>query len=279
MLQAPLLEFIPAQPLALVPLSRKTALVVDVGYTESTILPVVTNTALTRALQSQPQGALAIHQMILTQLKSYACALPAGYILEEGVDSDADAKPLTHEVDALVLEDLCRQLCFVSARGSSSTEGPQYIPYIDRFGRLYRINRQVRATAADALFIKSDEEYASLPETILRSIMACDLDLRIKLAHKILLVGGVSLMRGFATRLLQELEHLVCSDKKFETLLALSGHFELVVTGKFYTPHLSWIGASIDCMIEGAHTANQIQYSDFIHSRKPLPDWSSVTAH
>jgi actin-related protein 10 len=274
-----LLEFLPSQPLSLIPLNKKSGIIVDVGYSETTVLPVVSNSPLTHAMISNPIGAKTVHSRISQLLKSYPCSLPEGYILEDGIDSDPDAKALTHPLDAVILEDLCLQLCYVQTLGSGNDNASQYVPYIDRFGRLYRISKHVRAEASNILFRDEDKETPTVVNSILSSLLALSVDLRAKTAHKILLVGGTSLMRGFSTRLMQELELQVVSNPKFESLKALSGHFEFLESAKFYHPHLQWIGASVDATIEGTHTANQIQSSEFLQNKKPLPDWSSLTSH
>jgi actin-related protein 10 len=272
-----LIEFLPAQPFALVPLNKRSGLVVDIGYSETVVLPVVSNVPLPHAMQSPPIGSQSIHSRISELLHSYSPLLPSNFILEDGADSDSASKPLMQQLDTLILEDLCKQLCFVSPLNRNEIFGTQYVPYVDRFSRLYRINREIRAHAADALFRNEDKEIPTVVDSILSSLLSLSIDLRVKLAHKILLIGGTSMMRGFSTRLMQELEHAVHNSPKFEQLRALSGHFEFIESPKFYQSHLPWIGASIDALIDGAHLANQITNSDFMQSRKPLPDWSSLT--
>lgn len=254
-------------------------MVVDIGYSETVVLPVVSQCPLPHAMRSESVGSRMIHGRISHLLHRYAPLLPTGFILEDGVESDIESNPLSHHLDSLILDDLCRQLCFVSPLGDRpEPSSKQYVPYVDRFSRLYRISREIRAHAADVLFKNEDEEMPTVAATVLSSFLALPVDLRIKMAHKIVLIGGVSMMRGFATRLIQELEHNVKHNEKFASLRALSGHFELMESPTFYQPHLPWIGASIESVIEGMHTANQIQQNDFVLGKKPIPDWTSITS-
>ena len=274
-----MIEFLPAQPLALVSLNRRSGIVLDVGYSETVVLPVVSLCPMPYAMKAASVGSRSIHGRISQLLHRYSPLLPSGFILEDGIDSDAESKPLLHQLDALILEDLCRQLCFVSPLGSHPEPvSKQYVPYVDRFSRLYRISREIRAHAADVLFKNEDEEMPTVVETVLASLLALPVDLRVKMAHKIILIGGVSMVRGFETRLIQELEHHVKTNAKFAALSPLSGHFELIDSPTFYQPHLPWIGASIESVIEGAHSANQLQQSDFNNGKKAIPDWTSLSS-
>ena len=54
--------FSPLHPLALLPLGRRSGLVVDVGYTETSAVAVVNNTALMFTWRSVPVGGKAIQQ-------------------------------------------------------------------------------------------------------------------------------------------------------------------------------------------------------------------------
>lgn len=285
-----MIEFLPAQPFALVPLNITSAIVVDVGYYETIVLPVVSGVPLPHAMQTIAIGSRTIHSRILSLLKKNAPCLPAGFVLEEGVDSDSAAKPLKQGLDSLILDDLCRQLCFVSLRKNKETAtSKRYVPYVDRFARQYRIDLEIRSRAADVLFDGEDEEVPNLPSLILSSLLALSIDLRIQMAHKILLIGGTSTMRGFSTRLIQELNHILAnlensaSPKKyrpFSALKELFGHFELLESPNFYQPHLPWIGASIDTLVDaGTHLPNQIQNLEFMNGTVALPDWTSITSN
>lgn len=268
-------------------LNLNSAIVVDVGYYETVVLPVVSGCPLPHAMQTIAIGSRTIQSRILESLQRNAPCLPPGFVLEEDVDSDSVAKPLKHLMDSLILDDLCRQLCFVSPRDSGdSGSSKRYVPYVDRFARQYRIDYDIRARAADVLFDNSeDSERPTIPSLILASLMALSVDLRIKMAHKILLIGGTSTMRGFSTRLIQELNHKLAnlndskSNRPFQPLQGLCGHFELIESPNFYQPHLPWIGASIDSLVDAAaHTPNQIQNSDFLQDKVALPDWTSLTS-
>lgn len=260
-------------------LNQKSGLVVDIGYAETTVLPVVSQCPLLHAMKNPPIGAKTIHSRISDLLHKVPPILPSNYVLEDGVDSDGVAKPLLESLDSLILEDICKQLCFVSQPNlSENFPTARYIPYVDRFSKLYRINREIRAHAADVLFENEDKEIPTVVSAILSSFLALSVDIRIKLAHKIVLIGGVPMMRGFTTRLMIALEQEIKKPGKFESLHTLSGHFEFITSPKFYQPHLPWIGASIDSTIEGAHVANQLTSSDFLQQKKPIPDWSSITS-
>ena len=62
LLQVPSILFAPSHLVALYTLGINTALVIDVGYEETTIIPICEGTPLVHGWQAQPLGAKAIHQ-------------------------------------------------------------------------------------------------------------------------------------------------------------------------------------------------------------------------
>ena len=59
-LQVPSVLFVPSHLVTLYTLGINTALVIDIGYEEATMIPVCEGTPLIHAWQAQPLGAKAI---------------------------------------------------------------------------------------------------------------------------------------------------------------------------------------------------------------------------
>ena len=60
--QVPSILFVPSHLVTLYTLGIPTALVVDVGFEETTMIPICEGTPLIHAWQAQPLGAKAIHE-------------------------------------------------------------------------------------------------------------------------------------------------------------------------------------------------------------------------
>lgn len=63
--------FLPSQPLALIPLEKKTGIVVDVGYSETNVISVVSGSILNHTLQSELMGKRDILKKMESCLRSY----------------------------------------------------------------------------------------------------------------------------------------------------------------------------------------------------------------
>lgn len=71
-LRVPSISFLPSQLLPLLPLKKQTALVVDYGYSQVTVLPVFEGYGLLNAMGFSQQGDVVIHEQILKGLESSA---------------------------------------------------------------------------------------------------------------------------------------------------------------------------------------------------------------
>lgn len=172
-------------------LAIETALVVDLGYKEATILPVYSGVQVLRAWQAQPTAAEAVHAEIKRQL------------LENGVSSEL----LTDEI----IEDIKVRTCFVTnyerAQGYRTEQPPSSPPSVDYpiMGKeIITIPGILRETAFEVLF-PEDNDRLGLPFIILDAICACPLDMRKQLIENLVLVGGTSMATGLRARLKEEI--------------------------------------------------------------------------
>lgn len=60
--QVPSVLFVPSHLVTLYTLGINTALVIDIGYEETTLIPVCEGTPLIQCMQAQPLGAKAIQR-------------------------------------------------------------------------------------------------------------------------------------------------------------------------------------------------------------------------
>lgn len=67
-MQASSVLFVPSHLVSLATLAVDTAVVVDIGYREATVMPVFSGVQLINAFQAQPIGGEAVHHEIRRQL-------------------------------------------------------------------------------------------------------------------------------------------------------------------------------------------------------------------
>lgn len=246
--------FVPLHLGVLSTLAIDTAVVVDLGYSEGTALPIYSGTQILKAFQSECCGAEVVHKEIKRQL------------LESGVSE--------HLLTAKVLEDIKARTCFVTTfeRANKIRQGDniQYPPDVDypvKDKTVIVIPGKLRETAFEVLFSVE----SNISEMILNSLMYCNSEIRQSLADNIVLVGGTAMVMGLLPRLHSEiLQNIKCSPYT-EKLLMSTFKIHKVIGKPNFT---SWLGGSIyggtDLIISKSLTKEQ--YTKI--SR--VPDWINL---
>lgn len=181
----------PTHLVVLATLATETALVVDLGYKEATILPVYSGVQVLKAWQAQPLAAETVHAEIRRQL------------LEQGVSSDL----LTDEI----IEDIKVRTCFVTTyeraqkyKTELPPNPPPNVDYPIQGNQIITIPGALRETAYEVLF-PEDNDRLGLPFIIFDAICACSVDMRKQLLENLVLVGGTAMVAGLRARLRDEL--------------------------------------------------------------------------
>lgn len=247
--------FLPLHLVAISTLAVDTALVVDLGYKEATVIPVFSGVQVLSAWQAQPLGAEAIHE-----------AIKANLILN-GVKEEI----LTERV----IEDIKVRTCFVTKQSRAlaykNSEQLQPCPDveypIDGID-VIKIPGLLREVAFEALF-PEDYDYLGLPYIILDSILKCPVDTRKALAENILLIGGQASVPGITSRLLNELLKAMHSDYYKDRLFIQEVKFHTAPAKSNFT---AWLGGSIysstDCI------SNSISRENYLKCPR-IPDWTT----
>lgn len=190
--------FVPTHLGVLATLAIDTALVIDIGYKEATVIPVYSGIQVLHAWQAQPLAAEAVHEEIKKQL------------LEAGVSADF----LTEEV----IEEIKVQTCFVTtyerALKYKTNEPPLEPPSVNYpiLGRkTITIPGKLRETAYEVLF-PEDNDHLGLPYIILNAIDACPIDMRKELIENLVVIGGTAMVPGLIARIKHELIALQKTD-------------------------------------------------------------------
>lgn len=196
--------FVPSHLVILSTLAGDTALVVDIGNKEATIIPVFSGVQVIHAWQAQPLAAEAIHAEIKRQL------------LAEGVSAEL----LSDEI----IEEIKVRTCFVTTheralkyRSNEEIAPPPSVEYPIHGDQIITIPGKLRETAYEVLF-PDDNDRLGLPFIILDAVAACSIDMRKPLLENIVIVGGTAMAQGLVARVKDELLALLKSDLYKEQL-------------------------------------------------------------
>ncbi|KAI8034725.1 actin-related protein 10 [Drosophila gunungcola] len=254
--------FVPVHLIALSTLAVPTALVVDIGYSETSVMPVFCGVQIMAAFKDQSYGGRAIHAEIRRQL------------VETGVKESL----LTESV----LEDIKVRACFVTTmeRAQAFAQGgedqPTAAPGVDYIvsdnDAVIQVPGVLRETVYEIMFEDSNER-DSLAHLILRSILDCTLDVRRALVESVFLVGGGSMVQGLLARLRQELQHLLAKDPFY----AERFHGELQF--KFFNAigkqnFTAWLGGALCGATDLIQTRSLVKET-YLKSEH-VPDWSNL---
>jgi len=275
--------FVPSHLMPLFSLGVHTALVLDVGHRESTLIPIYEGVPVLAAWQAQPLAGEAVQAAIKADL------ICRGVVTSGGEDDPG--RPIGEEPQLLtreVVEDVLVRCCFITTLqrgrevsqllqgGSDETslatwmkDAPPPVRYPAGGGSVMKIDGATREGAAELLW-QLDQDGMSVASMVLDSILACPVDCRRKLAANLVLVGGTTMMPGFKKRLNQELRNLLTTEKY--QALKLDSFKVHSPPGK---PNFTtWLGGAIfgatDVVVTRSLTREQ-------YLKDPaVPDWSNL---
>jgi len=275
-MSVPSIIFSPSQLLALTSVGRKTGLVIDCGYLETTVLPIYDYRCLLHSVKTMPCAG----QDISTNLKKL--------IIKNASISFDDGKvfPFSNEWESIltnyIIEDIKASVCFVGQKPDTteiiSNEDNNTISYRssateigypmeDRRLKIL-IPGWVRERAAEILFDQERNE-ASIASLVIDSLKATPTDLRTSLIENVLLIGGTSMLPGFSLRVSQELKDYL-NENGFKTL----AEKVKIIRSKFPANTASWIGGSILGSLK--YEGQEITIEQWNETHK-VPDWSNYT--
>lgn len=245
--------FLPTHLVALSTLAVDSAVVVDLGYKETTVIPVYGGVQVLSSWQAQPLAAEAVHDEIKANL------------ILNGVKEEI--------LSDWVIEDIKVRTCFVTKQSRAlalkKNEKIQTCPDVeypvDGFD-VIKVPGLLRENAFEVLF-PEDNDRLGLPYIILDSILACPVDTRKQLAENILLIGGTANAQGLAARLKAELLTLLSSDYYKDRLFIQQVKFHTAPAKPNFT---AWLGGSIYSSTD--FVSNAITRENYLKSSK-IPDW------
>lgn len=275
-LQVPTILFVPQHLVALTTLGISTALVLDVGYTETVAVPVIEGVTAVDALQFAPLGGKAINDRIQSEIVERKMKIKVG---KEG-------NVVTQSLEEEILEEIKIKTCFVAPyeRGvrlsqekinsSERIECPISSPPPDsnfyiRGNKTLTIPGALRESVCEVLFEMYGEEH-TIPTLIIDALLRCSIDVRKLLGENIVIIGGTSLIPGFKHRLMTELKKLVTSEKYSSRIYFDTFKFHQLPCKENYA---AWLGASIFGATD-AITTRSVTREQFLRNRH-ISEWNN----
>ncbi|XP_034476396.1 actin-related protein 10 [Drosophila innubila] len=246
--------FVPTHLTALSTLAVPTGVVIDIGYTETTVLPVFSGIQIMSAFKDHNCGSRAIHAEIKRQL------------IESGIKDSL----LTEQV----LEDIKIRCCFVNKFEKGEQPSPPDVEYaICDDDAVILVPGTLRESVYELLFERSNER-DSLPHLILQAILDCSRDVRRPLVESIFLIGGGSMVLGLMPRLQAELQQLLSHDDYYKH------RFHGDLQFKFYNSigkqnFTAWLGAAL-CGATDLIQSRSLSKEAYLR-HEHVPDWSNLS--
>jgi len=270
--------YAPAPLVGLLPLGAGVGLVLDVGHSHTSVVPVYEGIPIMKGWQSIPLAGKAIESRIKAQLLEHG-TLSSSQTQHEAVSEHQDA--ITNEV----LEDIKVRCCFiteysrgqqiqeVTMRGGHANKLPPPPPDTDYpldGGSVLNVSGRIREHSGEVLF-EQDNEETSIATLLLDALVECPIDTRAALAANVLVMGGTAMLPGFMHRLQLELSNLLLKPVYASQLGVKQFRFHRPPSKENYT---AWLGGA---MIGAVETLAMKSLSrDAFLQRGRLPDWCQV---
>ncbi|VDK67832.1 unnamed protein product [Onchocerca ochengi] len=276
---APSVLFAPSHLLATFPFGVSNALVIDVGYSETTVVPILEGVTMLYQLETSCIGAKYLEKRVYELLRKYGKVLTLLGTERSLTDDDDILLKKEH-----ILEDIVVRFCFATRMDRGKMiQASEYNPEREipkapcdvrlPFGEgMLVVPGLIREWSAEIIFEENDD-IKSLPQLILDAIYRCPIDARRKLLDSIILIGGTTRMKGFSARLRDEI---------LRSLTASAYAIKLgnIKSVKFYRLpntsielYASWIGGSMFGALE------ILQYHSLTRedweARGRVPDWTN----
>jgi hypothetical protein len=242
--------------------------VVDTGYHDTRVLPIVMGAHIVHALTTTVLAGKAYNDRLRSILNERAVV----------VNPFSKSSQACERLPESVVEDIKVRLCSIQPQspelaGFTGDKLMQKMRYDMTAEDFIDIDVHTCVYAGEVLFENDgDEGEASIAAAVLDSLSRSPIDARCQLAQNILVIGGTGRIPGFRRRLLNEIHKLVASEPDYATLKALADQF--CVTDPAFPPHyLSWLGGSFMGCVEHDQAITQTQYAE---GKYRFPDWLRV---
>ena len=209
--------FIPSTVATTMAYGASTALVVNIGYKETTVFPVYDQVTLLNCCEVGDIGS----KYFLDQIRDYfdLCGTVKN---ENGSLEDLTYEDLDEFDRINFVEDIAASLCVVSnplrgprLRNWSYEKKQDHLKFMPDYElplgqKTLIVTGFIREAAAECFFIPEKySDHPSIPELIYRSLKKCPIDCRKEFVNHIIVTGGPAELQGVFPRIRKELKKLL----------------------------------------------------------------------
>jgi len=266
--QALAVTFVYNPVVALVPLLKSTALVVDVGYSESRVVPVYAGVGITAAMTNSQICIRTIFETLRQQLQPTTTSTAPVYL------------------DDSTLEDILVRVCFMAPEGEARKIDDVVYPI--NSSTKVAIPGAVRGHIGASLLVSNasvvdeddDSKVRDIPSLILHALKKCPSTTRRELARQILVIGGGSHILGLPQAISLALNNALLHNKdkpdyQFRELQGLRGNFGSISGKPISVPScLAWTGGSIVGSLD--QYGQKITKEVYTRESKIVADWMNL---
>uniref|UniRef100_A0A8D8LT25 Actin-related protein 10 n=1 Tax=Cacopsylla melanoneura TaxID=428564 RepID=A0A8D8LT25_9HEMI len=268
------LLYLPSHLVSLCTLGINTGLVLDIGYTEATLLPIFEGVPVLCAWKDLSVGGKSIESNIRTLLKNEVLSqeTPKPHLVTvEDIDNLSNS----------IIEDIKVCSCFVTTKERHDEilakdpehKYPNSFLYPLKSGKKIPVSGLLRETAFEVLF-DLDLDMLNIATMILDSLVCVSRDMKKPLAENILLMGGTAMTPGLKYRLLQELRTLLESPFYKDKLFIKNFKFHEFPAKENY---VAWLGGAIFAATE-SYSKRAIQKDAYLNNNI-IPDWCNLSVN
>lgn len=234
--------------MALTTLVVNTGIIVDVGFSECSVIPVIEGVTVLHASKFAPLGAKAVHERIQRELIEAKAEIRDG--AGTRVMSERD------KLSEKVVEDIKAKTCLVPPfeRGEMLSrvkagqmkvedveEGLRGLDYHLDGSSVLKIPGIVRELAGQVFFEMCGE--STVATMILDTIAECPIDSRRSLGENVVIIGGSSMMPGFSHRLFHEVKKCMELIPQYKSSIHI--HSIKIHRLPCKANYAAWLGAAI----------------------------------
>ncbi|KAJ1330287.1 hypothetical protein BSLG_009423 [Batrachochytrium salamandrivorans] len=282
------ISFVPSPYVALMATGQTTGLVIDCGFKETCVLPVVSGFSLIACSKSVSLAGCCVTARLRTLVRKH------GHIVERESDAsrdiDVDSNPihLLDNMSDLFWETLkttvvvahpdradWRSYMIVNANTNAvenQSDPRTYLSATLNSFHTIKFPTWVAHAAVDVLF-EGNEEGESLQSCLLRTLLKCPIATRTDLLQNAFVCGGTFSIPGLEDRLKYEVEHLADESPEFHNVRRLASKMNYI-NSPFQPSQRAWVGGSLVGSVK-IKTAFDVSREEFIE-HGTVPDWSMI---
>ncbi|TKR86590.1 hypothetical protein L596_011156 [Steinernema carpocapsae] len=273
----PAILFAPSHLLHTIPFSISSAMVVDIGFTETLLVPIYEGVTMLNKYECSPICSKLLEERICVLLKKHA-----HIEMENGEKREILEDDVILLLKMNVIEDIAVRLCFATKMERGNMIQEDNVDFemaiacpVGFLKEMIVVPGIVRESAAEIFFKSSHcDDDRSIPELILDSITKLPIDMRRPMISHIAVVGGSARMPGFLARLKSEITRLLQEDERYNFLRKLADSLKFYVYSEAPVElYGAWLGGSLLASVDIMQTKS-LTREEWLKKNKTVPDWT-----